>query len=1263
MNTVEMWKVLGIEPTKDENEIINAYRAKVVTVNPEDDAEGFMALREAFEMALNFAKEDDVLDDGQHEKPDSEKTDIDRHIDKFADIYKDVLTRKDLTLWEEWFADPLCTELDSSDVLREAMLAYMMDHFMLPNEVWKMIGETFNVEEDRQVLLEKFPEDYINYVIFRIQTSDFVEYEFFESRDDYNKRREGIIPEIKITGDTSALAEERYDVHNDVYIRILSLLQSNIINIFSFELDEKEDDRTPEQKAEEKQKQVDFLCGSLEFLSAFDIWHPIEVGAKIRALEFTDRIDEMKQLASAVIFDNLVPENLYTRAEAIYSLLRIVKEFSDHVTEEEKAKILEVAPGVIDNLYEKDPERAMTLMAKGYLQLVEGDFEKASDTIINILDQNQKHSEAVWLLKFISKAATDSYEEKLAAGTATVKEKVELAWSYFRIEDVDNVFRVLDQTEPDEENFYAYNNLYGRSYATKEQYDKAEPYIKKWVEMLDELRAKDAAGEELSKKDKERIDRTAFCYYMYALTEEKMGRIEIAEEYYNKAIDISQETTRDMNEHLFYLESFGKLLNEKRRFPEAMEIWNRMIKTIDHCVPAYIHRQETAHEMRDAQLVIDDYYNIIRDYPQYPKAYVYAARVFLIYNQYEDVEGVFKRAEEAEIKSDMLEAIRAHMFEKQDKRDEAEALYLQLIKNVEAGESDIEEVAELYADMASFYINFRDENGARTKLKETAEYLAKGLEVDPKYKRLLWIKTDLEEFSGRQADEVYKEMLETFPEDPQVFYEYGEYLKRDGRPGLAIGQYEKTLELDDGHRAANNKLMGLYLDKYLDTENREYYNKASEHAARQLELIDDDYYRIERALMFLDGYEIDKAEEDARKAIEFKDTNVYAHNALGLCFIKRREYEEALKCFAKAIEVMEGDETPVPFMNSAKCYEALGDYNKALEFVTKSVERFGPTANNKYVAARLSVKAGKFEQASKCYEELVKYYTTQLEKTGNKWNISKIVRYMIKQIDVAILSGNDQSVQLKSSQLSTFLKEKGYLNKGLDEITLGVERRVASNVFRQLADFYLNNERQYKLAIKYFEKCIRFMMPGGSQGPQTSIVDDAERLSPVKKVLKKMGPEAYIERPEDVKGADLYDIAEMYRFFAGACYAYGLKNWANEIAKRALECYKKKYGSIENYLSYPSAEALRRSDVAMIYFYAGMEKEARELLDTVDKCAPCDFCNCGVCYDKFLTLARIEELSGNFPDAIDNFRKSRDMSPDDAEIYTALRSLSGKSKI
>ena len=90
MNTVEMWQVLDMEPTKDEDLIVNAYRSKVVTVNPEDDQEGFMRLREAFELAIKFAREDDVLTDKSQEKPDSEKTDVDRHVDKLNEIYSDI---------------------------------------------------------------------------------------------------------------------------------------------------------------------------------------------------------------------------------------------------------------------------------------------------------------------------------------------------------------------------------------------------------------------------------------------------------------------------------------------------------------------------------------------------------------------------------------------------------------------------------------------------------------------------------------------------------------------------------------------------------------------------------------------------------------------------------------------------------------------------------------------------------------------------------------------------------------------------------------------------------------------------------------------------------------------------------------------------------------------------------------------------------------------------------------------------------------------
>ena len=93
-------------------------------------------------------------------------------------------------------------------------------------------------------------------------------------------------------------------------------------------------------------------------------------------------------------------------------------------------------------------------------------------------------------------------------------------------------------------------------------------------------------------------------------------------------------------------------------------------------------------------------------------------------------------------------------------------------------------------------------------------------------------------------------------------------------------------------------------------------------------------------------------------------------------------------------------------------------------------------------------------------------------------------------VDVANLSGNDQLAQSRLGVLNNFLKEQGYTNKSVDESTHGNERKVAADIFRQLGDFYLNNQRQYKVAILCFEKSLRFMMKEGTKGPSRSIVDD-----------------------------------------------------------------------------------------------------------------------------------------------------------------------------
>lgn len=60
------WIRLGIEPTKDQALIRNAYRARLPEHHPESDPEGFQALREAYESATRFARheEDEIEDEG-----------------------------------------------------------------------------------------------------------------------------------------------------------------------------------------------------------------------------------------------------------------------------------------------------------------------------------------------------------------------------------------------------------------------------------------------------------------------------------------------------------------------------------------------------------------------------------------------------------------------------------------------------------------------------------------------------------------------------------------------------------------------------------------------------------------------------------------------------------------------------------------------------------------------------------------------------------------------------------------------------------------------------------------------------------------------------------------------------------------------------------------------------------------------------------------------------------------------------------------------
>ena len=52
----EIWTILGLEPTKDVSAIKRAYAEKARACHPEEDPEGFLRLRQAYQAALAYAE-------------------------------------------------------------------------------------------------------------------------------------------------------------------------------------------------------------------------------------------------------------------------------------------------------------------------------------------------------------------------------------------------------------------------------------------------------------------------------------------------------------------------------------------------------------------------------------------------------------------------------------------------------------------------------------------------------------------------------------------------------------------------------------------------------------------------------------------------------------------------------------------------------------------------------------------------------------------------------------------------------------------------------------------------------------------------------------------------------------------------------------------------------------------------------------------------------------------------------------------------------
>lgn len=462
-----IFHILNIAETKDEDEIAMAYRSLLKNTNPEDDPEGFKRLRQAYEEALDYARHGD---DGEEDT--APKNDVDLWIDRIDEVYKNLDTRKILERWKELFSDSICEGLDTSIEAREKMIVYLMSHYYLPHNIWKLIDDTFGITDDIPALSQQFPADFLNYVKFHVDNDTFIPYELFQY---INSEEDG---------------------NADAYIGKYLDVKGKIDN-----------------------GELDGCLKELDDLRAYGIYHPFEDAERIRALIRNKENEKALNLA-----DRLLSE---------YGEYTYIQLYAGEAKWEGGQK--EDARKIWEDILKKQPEHYMAKYNLIKYKMDMGDYYQAKENMIELLEISGRDDTLESWMSEANEYLIKQYREEIENGVENPnlpgdELKYELGWCLFQNEKYDEAIEYLDKFDEEQKSTYEYCNLYGRLLYEVGKYEEALPYLENWLKIITEL-VDDGTDE--TKKRMSRRGRAGHilggCYF-------ELGRLEDCEKTLRDAI-------------------------------------------------------------------------------------------------------------------------------------------------------------------------------------------------------------------------------------------------------------------------------------------------------------------------------------------------------------------------------------------------------------------------------------------------------------------------------------------------------------------------------------------------------------------------------------------------------------------------------------------------------------------------------------------------------------------------------------------------------
>lgn len=745
---MNIWKILGIEPTKDENELKTAYRSKLVGVNPEDDAKGFMELRKAYEEALKEARNNNNVFDEKEESYSgnisdfsenndalSEDADMNELNNLIVEIYQDFSKRTDEGCWSELLNRDEFISLDTSEEALKTLLHYLMDHFLLPQNIWKLVVDTFYIKDRKNELYEKYPRDFIDFIIDNSENISAVNYALFD-----------------------------YEVDSDEIDDFIKKYLTMNTKIRKGDLDEAKED--------------------LEDLKDGGIYHPyLELaGIKIKLYKLNADSDTDTEEIKALY------NEIKALSEEYPDDFNIIVQCGDIAI---MSKEFEAAEEYYDRANRMDTESYVMKVKYADLDYFKGDYEKSRDVYMELLRKhNYDNAIRAGMLR-ANLALIEKYKKELKEFPSDNDKKIELAWSYYQSYRFAEAVDVLSDFEPSPEKVFEYYNVKGRSHLCLLEYGNALACFYRWKEAIEAL--EDDGSEEVKKKKK----RLPYVNFLIADCYIKTNKYDKAEKFLN----VSLATEHD--EIILSYEAMCELMYETERYEECIESCEELLSYSEDNYIAYDYMSKAFYRMNYYKESINACEDAIRIYPYAADPYVLEIDIFLNINQVETAKKIIEKYKLYNIPSDQIRLKEAEVLIKEEKYEEAYKL-LKDLSDVDIGESDLTTLYGVYNGLSLCCEKTDRRNKAIICLKKLIEYNPQHMSASGRL-GIIYRKEGL----FNEALKYLDKQIKVNP-NPIFYCERAYVLRRLKKYTAAIEDYEYALTMDEENAAIYSDMAFLY---------------------------------------------------------------------------------------------------------------------------------------------------------------------------------------------------------------------------------------------------------------------------------------------------------------------------------------------------------------------------------------------------------------------------------------------------------------------